>query len=312
VALLFGGVILTGVASAEDYGGIIIKTDDDWYERGEIIEYNVTTSPGTKVHIIISDNIGSIVKEDIGIADENGTYVGWINTQKLWVGVWYFDVDDVYNNTDRTKISLKMNSQDIQELWWSINYWWRDFQTFIWQLIFNFFFVVGLFFVVFMIRESIKRAETTGEKTFWDSTVTHVNDIFKSGWDSVGLSKKGRRDSLMMARKRFNDVKNVVDENQEEINELLFRLKEFEKLGFDFYHGKPNEKTKKRLVKRWTKRIEKLEDQNERFRVLMDEGQTNLKKVLRRKGILTPNMGPETEQAILYAGEERDMVNPLG
>ncbi|UCD07437.1 MAG: hypothetical protein JSW41_00430 [Candidatus Aenigmatarchaeota archaeon] len=294
-------------ASADDESLISIEIEDDWYVRDEIVKYNISGPPGRRIHMLVTS--GLAVFEYSEVTDVNGTWEGAFPTSSMKPGAWTIYINDEYNNTAEVKFLLKMNDQDLWNLMLAIEENFRFMLRTVITMAISFITAIAFIVLVYSIMSSKRRAEITGEKTFWDSTITYITDRFKFGWERVGTSKAGRRDSLMVARKKFNELYRLIFDNVEEIDDCDAWIENVDRFAEKYNWS---EAGKKRRLERWNTTIRKLTVENQHLAPLKEEAKEEYIEALARKGLWHPHMSYEDEQRLLYGGEDWDSVRPFG
>lgn len=305
LGLLLTGAVLTGVGAHEE-SELSVTTDWPWYRKGETMIYNVSAPPGTNIHIILEPEDGGIYREVFAVTDENGTYENAFYTRNLWVGAWKIKVYDYDNHSAQVKIMVERNSEDIDETILMFTTWWKGFQGFLWQLVT----AIGLISVIVIFAGEYRSAKRisafTGEKTWADMISVSKSNYFKFPYWTVGLSRRGQQNELMMARKAYNELRWEMEENQEEINFIRTDMK----MNSTLKKMKPDKRMK--IFERLRLRIGYLEFQNSLLKPERADAKDSLISALVRAGEWTEDMSIEDEDSLLYGGEERKLVRTSG
>jgi hypothetical protein len=303
VAMLVVLMTITLVQAHDEEGPLSITTEDDWYRKGEVIKYNITDTPNTKIHILIGDQHGSIKREIFAQTDENGTYNGVLLTGSLWVGSWYFDVDDGNNNSARTKVLLELSSADLQEEDLRRQREADESKAFLEMWFIR---AAGLMLVLVIVTLAVinqKDAELSGRQTLIDKVSVWWSERSTFQFYKVGRSKKGFQNSHLMLKDKFNGLRAKYEENQKEMNWCKFTLQNFKTI-----YPEMGEKMTKFIKSRLATRIGNLRGINLNMEPEIERTKESLKRSYQRRGLWTEDMPIDDLDALLYAGEERTLV----
>jgi hypothetical protein len=293
----------TTLVQADDEGPLSITTDDDWYRKGEVIKYNITDTPDTKVHILVGYQQGEIKREIFGQTDENGTYTGVILTNDFRVGSWHLDVDDGNNNTARVKVNVVMDSGHIEDIWIDIGIWWRGYKAFLLEWFGRFVILVLLMIGGLAYTNSKRMSEMTGEPTLVDKIWITWQERGTIAPYLIGRSKRGKQDSHLMLKKKFNNLRRQVEKNESDMKWDIQQAK-----TFDDDYPNASKKFKKFVFKQLRTNIDWLVYVNSKLTPKMKVAQKDLINSYIRQGLWHEAMSDEERDALLYAGEERKVM----
>lgn len=295
--------IYNPVSAHDDEGPLSITTDDDWYRKGEVIKYNITDTPNTKVHMLVGYQQGEIKREIFGQTDENGTYTGVILTNDFRVGSWHLDVDDGNNNTARVKVNVVMDSGHIEDIWIDIGIWWRGYKAFLLEWFGRFVILVLLMIGGLAYSNSKKMSEMTGQPTWFDKLWITYHEKGSQAAYMIGRSKRGKQDSHLMLKKNFNNLRRQVEKNEADMKWDIQQAK-----TFDDDYPNAGKKFKKFVFKQLRTNIDWLIYMNSKLTPKMKYAQKDLINSYIRQGLWHEAMTDEERDALLYAGEERKVM----